>query len=51
MDFNVTVKDNVTKDLDYLITNETGTTKAKKAEQYNINIISFEKFMEKLKDE
>ena len=51
LDYNVTVKDNVTKDLDYLITNEIGTTKAKKAEQYNINIISFESFMEKLKNE
>jgi DNA ligase (NAD+) len=51
LDYNVTVKDNVTKDLDYLITEEVGTTKVKKAEQYNINIISFELFMEKLKNE
>lgn len=49
LDYNVTVKDNVTKDLDYLITNEIGTTKVKKAEQYNINIISFENFMENIK--
>ena len=49
LDYNVTVKDNVTKDLDYLITEESGTTKAKKAEQYNINIISFDEFMEKIK--
>lgn len=46
LDYNVQVKDNVTKDIDYLITNEIGTTKVKKAEQYNINIISFDKFME-----
>ena len=50
LDYNVTVKDNVTKDLDYLITEESGTTKAKKAEQYNINIISFEQFMEKINE-
>ena len=49
MDYNVTVKDNVTKDLDYLISEETGTTKVKKAEQYNINVISFDNFMEIIK--
>lgn len=49
LDYNVTVKDNVTKDLDFLISNESGTTKVKKAEQYNIEIISFDKFMEKIK--
>ena len=49
LDYNVTVKDSVTKDLDYLISNEQGTTKVKKAEQYNIEIISFDKFMEKIK--
>jgi DNA ligase (NAD+) len=46
LDYNVLVKDNVTKDLDYLISEETGTTKVKKAEQYNINVISFDNFME-----
>ena len=46
LDFNVTVKDGVTKDLDYLISNETGTTKVKKAEQYNIQVIGFDNFME-----
>ena len=49
MDFNVFVKDNVTKDLDYLISEEAGTTKVKKAEQYNIKVISFDKFMEIIK--
>jgi len=51
LDYNVFVKDNVTKDLDYLITEETGTTKVKKAEQYNIKIIKFNKFMEILNNE
>lgn len=51
LDYNVSVKDSVTKDIDYLVTNESGTTKVKKAEQYNINIISFESFMEKLNNE
>lgn len=50
LDFNVTVKDNVTKDLDYLITEEAGTTKVKKAEQYNIQVISFDNFMEKVNE-
>jgi NAD-dependent DNA ligase len=51
LDYNVHVRDNVTKDIDYLITEETGTTKVKKAEQYNIEIISFDNFMEKLNNE
>jgi DNA ligase (NAD+) len=51
LDYNITVKDNVTKDLDYLITSEKGTTKVKKAEQYNINIISFDNFMEMIENE
>jgi len=50
LDFNVTVKDSVTKDLDYLISNESGTTKVKKAEQYNITILSFDNFMEKINE-
>ena len=49
-DYNVTVKDNVTKDLDYLISEESGTTKVKKAEQYNIQVISFDNFMEKINE-
>ena len=51
LDYNVTVKDNLTKDVEYLISNETGTTKVKKAEQYNIQVISFDNFMEKLNNE
>lgn len=51
LDYNVIVRDNVTKDIDYLITNEAGTTKVKKAEQYNIQVISFDNFMEKLNNE
>ena len=51
LDYNITVKDSVTKDLDYLISNEVGTTKVKKAEQYNIQVISFDNFMEKVKNE
>ena len=50
VDYNVATKDSVTKGLDYLISNESGTTKVKKAEQYNIQVISFEKFMEKLNE-
>jgi DNA ligase (NAD+) len=50
-DFNVKVVDSVTKSLDYLITEETNTSKVKKAEQYNINIISFDKFMEIIENE
>ena len=49
MDYNVTVKDSVTKDLNYLISNETGTTKIKKAKGYNIEVLSFSEFMEKIK--
>ena len=49
LDYNVTVKDNLTKDVDYLISNESGTTKVKKAEQYNIQVISFDNFMEIIK--
>jgi len=51
LDYNVTVKDNVTKDISFLITEEVGTTKVKKAEQYNIEIISFDKFMEKINEQ
>ena len=51
LDYNVATKDSVTKDLDYLISNEAGTTKVKKAEQYNIQVISFDNFMEKLNNE
>jgi len=50
-DFNVHVSENVTKGLDYLITEESNTSKVKKAEQYNIKIISFDKFMEKIENE
>jgi NAD-dependent DNA ligase len=50
-DFNVSVVDNVTKSIDYLITEESNTSKVKKAEQYNINIISFDKFMEIIENE
>ena len=46
LDYNVHVKDSVTKDLEYLISEETGTTKVKKAEQYNIQVIRFDNFME-----
>jgi DNA ligase (NAD+) len=49
-DYNVTVVDNVTKAVDYLITEEQDTSKVKKAEQYNIQIISFDKFMEKINE-
>lgn len=49
LDYNVAVKDNVTKDIDYLVSNESGTTKVKKAEQYNIQVISFDNFMEIIK--
>jgi len=49
IDYNILVKDNVTKDLDYLITEEPKTAKAQKAEAYNIKIINFNKFMEILK--
>ena len=50
LDYNVTVKDSLTKDVDYLISNESGTTKVKKAEQYNIQVISFDNFMEKINE-
>lgn len=50
LDYNVHVIDNVTKSIDYLITEETNTSKVKKAEQYNIQIISFDKFMEKINE-
>jgi DNA ligase (NAD+) len=50
LDYNVTVKDSVTKDVDFLITEEEGTTKVKKAEQYNIQVISFDNFMEKINE-
>jgi len=48
-DYNVLVKDSVTKDLDYLIIEEPKTAKAQKAEARNIKIINFNKFMEILK--
>jgi DNA ligase (NAD+) len=50
LDYNVAVKDSLTKDVDYLISNETGTTKTNKAEQYNIQVISFDNFMEKINE-
>jgi DNA ligase (NAD+) len=50
LDFNIAVKDSLTKDVDYLISNETGTTKTNKAEQYNIQVISFDNFMEKINE-
>ena len=49
--YSVLVKDNVTKDLDYLITQESNTAKAQKAEAYNIKIINFDKFKEILNNE
>lgn len=45
---NVEVKDNVTKDVDYLITEETNTTKVNKAKEYNITIISLESFLKEI---
>jgi NAD-dependent DNA ligase len=50
IEYNVAVKDSVTKDLNYLISNENGTTKVKKAEAYGIQVISFDNFMEKLNE-
>ena len=49
LDYNVTVKDSVTKDLDYLITNEGNTAKVNKAKTYNIIVMNFSDFMEKIK--
>lgn len=48
LDYNIHVKDNVTKGIDYLITEESNTSKVKKAEQYNIHIISFENFLKEI---
>ena len=50
-DYNVAVKDSVTKDLDYLITNESNTAKVNKAKTYNITVMNFSEFMEKVKNE
>ena len=49
--YNIIVKDNVTKDLDYLITQDQSTAKAQKADAYNIEIINFNKFKEILNNE
>lgn len=43
---NVEVKDSVTKDLDFLITEENNTNKVNKAIQYDIPIITLDKFLE-----
>lgn len=46
LDYGVHTRDSVTKDLDYLISNETGTTKINKAKDYNIPVVTFSEFME-----
>lgn len=51
LDYNIHVKDNVSKDIDYLISEETGTTKVKKAESYNIPVVTLNNFMEIIKNE
>ena len=50
-DFNVGVVDNVTKDIDYLISEEQSSAKVDKAKQYNINIITLNKLMEIIENE
>lgn len=51
-DFNVNVVENVSKKIDYLITEEgSGTSKVKQAESFNINIITLNKFMEIIENE
>jgi len=45
----VYTRDSVTKDLDYLISNETGTTKINKAKSYDIPVKTFSEFMEIIK--
>ena len=46
--YKIETKDSVTKDLDFLISEEDNTSKANKAKQYNIPIISFKKFKEEI---
>ena len=49
LDYGVHTRDSVTKDLDYLISNETGTTKINKAKSYDIPVKTFSEFMEIIK--
>ena len=49
LDYGVHTRDSVTKDLDYLISNENGTIKVNKAKSYNIPVKTFSEFMEIIK--
>lgn len=49
-DMGFEVKDNVTKNLDILISDESNTTKVNKAKEYNIQIISFDNFLKEFKN-
>jgi DNA ligase (NAD+) len=51
MDYNVNVVDNVTKSIDFLVTEEETSTKIEKAKQYNINIITFNELINMLENE